>query len=626
MNNSGKSLSIKDYIMMGLSLIERSLFSKLALLQALFMASTLFQLAGIASIAPFIAIITTPSLIQTNELLKWSYDYFQFESNNQYFVAFAIFAATTILISNTITALSIWFSIRFSVRVGANLQTRLYSNYVLSPYVFFAQQNSSKLISNITQEIPRFIYMVVQQALNFVAQTLTAVFIIGSLFYVNITLAVAAIGLIGTIYVTIYLFTKKQITIHGQAIENLNQQKLKLLNESLHGIKEIKLIHAESWYSKTLGKLALKTLNSASFIELAGELPRYIVETVIFCAILGLAIFMLTSSMTDANPIAVLSFYAMAGYKLLPAIQGIYKSTSTLKAHSVVIPSIYRKLNETNNSRKQGSAELKADLPPLDPFSDIVFKNVKYIYPGSKTHAINDLSLQIKPMAVNAFVGASGAGKSTAADLLLGLLEPSSGSIEIGGQALEDKHMYIWQRKIGYVPQSIFLTDESIRQNIAFGIPREEIDDKKITDAIRLAQLNKVIDALPDGIDTKVGERGTKFSGGQIQRIGIARALYNNPDIIIFDEATSALDSVTELEIMNSIKEISSSKTIVIVAHRLSSIIAADNIILFDGGVVEKQGTYEYLFKHSSKFQTIVNASQGNSKPNKSHIEDIGVK
>lgn len=593
-------------------LVPKEFRKWLFVLQFVFFLTAFFQVAGIASIAPFIAMISNPSVIETNQFIVFAYSFFGFESDRSFLIFSAISIGGVILVSNSIAAFSVWLLFRFSVAVGGRIQSDLFNYYLHARYEIFAQNNSSKLMSNITQEIPRCVYMVFQPALHLVAQSLLSLLILLALIVVDPVLAVISLFVVCGIYCIIYLTVRMRMQRSGATLTAINREKLLILNESLKGIKEVKLLNLELWYSKKLREATFRGLNASAFINVGGELPRFIVETFVFLAILMLAAFLFLTEGARGSAITTLSFYAMAGYKLLPAVQTIYKSLTSIRANKSVVHDIYEEFVSVKKNQLRTSEFKKDNGDVRFKNDDIYISNISYYYPGSDYPALSKLSCVIKKNSFNALVGGSGAGKSTLADILLGLLEPAEGALYSGEIQVNQDNLKSWQARIGYVPQSIFLIDDTVERNIAFGIPADKIDKERVLDAAKMAQLGTVFDDLNQGLNSKVGESGARLSGGQIQRIGIARALYKNPDVLIFDEATSALDNITESQIMSAIRAISTEKTVIMIAHRLSTIIDSENIVLLEKGSFVSQGTYNELYEKSPEFRRLVHGGEKN--------------
>jgi len=596
-----------------LELLSSNHRRKLFGLLFLFFIVALLQVAGIASIAPFIAIVSNPDAIFINSTLSYVYNYYNFTDTTSFLIAYALCVVALLLIGNSLACYSVWKLNMFSMNLGAYIQRTMYNNYLDNDYVFFAQNNSSNLINNVTQEIPRFVYLVVLPMLNLISQAFIAVIIVTGLVFLDYKVAFLATALVLGIYLFIFKLISRKVVAFGYLLTRLNKLKLQALDESLAGIKEVKLLGNEERYKKAVDLNTKEGLAASAYISLAGDLPKFIVETVVFSAILILSIYILLNKGADGSALAFLSLYAMAGYKLLPAAQTIFKSMSQIKANGMVIYELKEKLTA---SRAGVHNQENKDVD-MQSHGDIRFDNISFSYPESTNLAVDNCTFRISQNQMTAFVGASGAGKSTAVDVLLGLLKPKSGALLIGDELVTSQNVRSWQKNIGYVPQNIFILDASINKNIAFGIPDSEIDHEKVKRAAEMANIAGFIEQQPGGYEFKAGERGAKLSGGQRQRIGIARALYKEPRILVFDEATSALDNVTEKQILSEIYKFTSNKTVIMIAHRFSSIEKADKIIAFKDGQVDSVGTFSELSNTSEYFQLLLQA--GSETPSTEH-------
>jgi len=591
-------------------LIGKKNRTRVLLLQILFLLTALFQVAGIASIAPFITMVSNPGFITTNTYLTFLFNLYAFESDSQFIVTYALFVILLIIVSNSIASYSLWKLFQISMRLGAHVQRTIYKSYLDNDYTFFAINNSSRLISQITQEIPRMVYMVVQPILTLISQLFIAALIIVGLLIIDISIALTATAIVGSVYFLIFKLIRSRVVESGNLISTLNLTKLKLLDESIGGIKEVKLKGTEDYYKQQVDRVTVRGLSASAYIALAGDLPRFMVETVVFASILGLSIYILLTSGTANEALSTISLYAMAGYKLLPAAQSIYRAYSQIRANGSVVLAL---AHEIEKSTAHDSPLRTLGNEPA-PEGDIVFNDVAFRYPNTAKFALARCNLRIAKNKITAFVGTSGAGKSTAVDLLLALLVPTCGSITVGDIALDKQNIKAWRQKIGYVAQTIFILDASFQENIALGIPELEVDPIRLKKAAQLANLYDFIAECDGGFNFKLGERGAKLSGGQKQRIGIARALYQDPAILVLDEATSALDNVTEQLIMNDILSLAQTRTIVMIAHRLTTVENADNIFVFKLGKIEDQGTYQSLANNSLEFKALLSAGKGSNK------------
>ncbi|MBR9846820.1 MAG: ABC transporter ATP-binding protein [Algicola sp.] len=586
-------------------------------MQFLFLVTALLQVAGIASIAPFITMVSNPESIETSTLLSYLYSLYSFKSSTHFMVTYAIGVVILLVVGNGISSYSLWNLFQVSMKLGAHVQRTVYNSYLDNDYTFFAMNNSSRLISQITQEIPRMVYMVVQPLLTLISQLFIATLIVIGLLVIDIKIALIATSIVLVVYFLIFKIIRAKVVDYGQLITKLNRSKLKLLDESIAGVKEVKLKGNEHYYKKEVDAVNRRGLSASAYIALAGDLPRFVVETVVFSSILGLSIFILLTSGTASEALSIISLYAMAGYKLLPAAQAIYKSYSQMRANGSVVLDIDKEIEKS----KQHVSLLKDLGNDPAPNGNVCFKEVAFSYPGAKEPALNECSFTIKKNEITAFVGSSGAGKSTAVDILLGLMLPEHGEVLVGNTPLGQSNIKGWRKNIGYVAQDIFLLDASFKENIAFGVPDEEVDFFRLKQAAKMANIYDFILQCEGQFNFRLGERGARLSGGQKQRVGIARALYKDPTILVFDEATSALDNVTERLIMNDILDLAKTRTIVMIAHRLTTVEKANNILVFKNGSVKATGTYDQLVRESEDFQLLLSAGESKGNDTKKFIQ-----
>ena len=588
-------------------LLTREQKRKYFWLQLLFAVTAVIQVAGVASLAPFIALLANPNLIHDNPLTRQVFDQLHFTSDVSFLIFFAIGVMVFIVLSNAIGALALWASVAFSQNLGVELQSAAYRSYLYKEHVYFSKNNSSVMIAMITQEAPRFTYMVLQPLLNLISQLFIVLIIAAGLLVIDPVLAIVALAMIGGGYVWIFRTIKLRLAYYGQMFHDANTRKFRLLNESLGGIKEVKLLGTEAVYEKELAHANSINARATAVTGLLGDLPRFLIETLAFCALLSLALYLLGRHGNSAQIISILSLYAMAGYKLLPAAQSIFKSAAQIKANRSALDALYPEVIEGRSVAPEPSDPA---APPVAGNADIHFVDVSFSYPGAAAPALSHVNLTIRKNSLVAFVGPSGAGKSTLADLVLGFLLPDSGSMRVGTTEIRKSNKKSWQKHLGYVPQSIFLLDETITANIAFGVAENDIDPQRVRMAARLANIDQFIEGLPGQYSFTVGERGAMLSGGQKQRIGIARALYHDAEVLVLDEATSALDNITEREIIATLRRLKTQKTIIMIAHRLSTIRNADQVAYFDKGHLEDVGTFEDLSNRNQKFNAMIRSSE----------------
>ena len=579
----------------------------------MFCVGALLQVAGVASLAPFIALLSNKQLLHDNAVLTWLYASSGAGSDNAFLILLALLIIGLIALTNAVSSLTTWFLFKFSMRLGGDTQHAIFGNALREPYVNFSRRNSAEIIALISNDIPRYVYMVVQPTLQLISQVLIVGIIALVLIYVDPVLALIALSVVGLGYAVIFGLVRKPLIRHGDNMGITAQQKMRLLNESMGGVKEIKLRAAEPLYEERLATVTAVWLDAQTMLNLLAEMPRFMLETVAFSAMLGLAIYLLAIDSPPAQIVAILSLYATAGYKLLPAGQTIFKAMANIRGNQDTVFKL-EPLVAASRWHAKTRVALKVSEDTQHFSGDLRLEHISYTYPATTQPALQAINVTLPANQITAIVGPSGAGKSTLLDVLLGLLPPATGTLSAGATAIDAGNLLAWQRSIGYVSQHIFLTDDSLAANIAFGSDRSLTRDW-VERAGRLAQLDQLVASLPDGYDYVVGERGALLSGGQRQRVGIARALYGEPDVLIMDESTSALDSETEREIMTTVAGLKATTTVVLVAHRASTIRFADYIVLVRDGRVEAAGPIDQLLQTSASFRDLMSGLEEPAQP-----------
>jgi ABC-type multidrug transport system fused ATPase/permease subunit len=418
---------------------------------------------------------------------------------------------------------------------------------------------------------------------------------------------ILSMAVLGGVYVILYIGLRPLIRRMGESLVTANKERFKVAGEALGGVKQIKLIGREQHYVAAYTVPARKQARIRALNATIRVLPRYAIETLAFGGIvlLTLALISRTGATGGAAFVEIaplLGLYAFAGYRMLPNLQMLYASAATMRTGTAVINALHGDFEAGASLRRPP----KIAPVPLGLRDRLVFDAVSYRYPNASSGSLDRLTVEVERGSTVGIVGATGAGKTTFVDLLLGLLTPETGQIRVDGQPITHENVRAWQASLGYVPQDIFLIDASVSENIAMGVSRDQIDPERTESAARLARIHDfVIRELPNGYDTPIGERGVRLSGGQRQRIGIARALYGNPDVVVFDEATSALDNVTEREVMSEIANLSGAKTLIVIAHRLTTVRGCDKIIVLDQGRVVGLGTYDQLAEDNVHFRKL---------------------
>jgi len=573
------------------------------LLASAFLFVAPVEILGIASVMPFLAVLSNPGVVESNQYLAAAYAYMQFSNRQDFFVflagcLFVGFVATIVIQIAKQHAI-----IHFSQTRIATISSRLLSIYLHQPYAWFLHRHSSDLGKTLLTEVGQVVGGAVMPALKLLSEMVTAIFVIGFVVAINPVIALLALMVVGGSYGTIYWVTRNFLSRIGKDRVKANQERYRYAQEAVGAIKEVKVFSREDTYVGLFKEPAHRFAKNNILNLIVQSLPSPILEIIVFGGMLIMLMLMLSNYDSDLSAvIPLIGMYALAGRRLLPAVKQIFNSFVSLRFNGPALDELYNdmKLAQGQNPAVAESGER------LELKRSLSLDNVHFTYDKAARPALNGLSLSIKANTTVGFVGTTGAGKTTAVDLIMGLLVPQQGKICVDGVAICEENVHVWRRALGYVPQQIFLSDDTIAGNIAFGVAPDKIDMSAVERAARMAELHDFVTSqLLQGYQTMVGERGVRLSGGQRQRIGIARALYHDPDVLILDEATSALDNVTERAVMAAIQNVANTKTIILVAHRLTTVERCDNIILLDSGRLSAMGTYVQLFEESAAFKAI---------------------
>lgn len=577
---------------------------KLLRLQILTVLMAFAEIAGVLSIGPFMAVVGDMQQLEGTGILAQLYQRSGAESHEQFLFWMGIGVLAMLSIGAMISMYTVWRLSMYGARVGAELSSRLYTFYLYQPWLFHASGSSSQLTKQITGECNRVTGSIIKPFMQMNAKLVMATLMAVSIFIYNPAVALAGIVVFLAAYLLLYRTVRHKLVTNGKTISAMQRQRYQLMSEGFGGVKDALLLGRQASFTERFEKASHRAARAQGTTQALSQVPRYAMELVAFGAIIFLVLYLLVTHQGNLGTILpILSVYALAGFKLLPAFQQIYTSISTIRGNLAAFEAIR---DDLYASREVTTGAIKApstDKPSLTPKEAIRLEDVSFRYPGKAESALNHLDVTIPANQVIGLVGASGSGKSTAIDLLLGLIEPSTGRLLVDGQPITDDNRRAWQNTLGFVPQSIFLADSSIRENVAFGLPSASIDDDKVKQAISMAHLDELVAELPDGLNTRVGERGVQLSGGQRQRIGIARALYNDAEVLVLDEATSALDGITEKLVMDAIHDFSGKKTIIMIAHRLATVKQCDCIYLMANGSVVDKGTYDELAARNITFR-----------------------
>ncbi len=575
------------------------------LLLGMILLMAMLDMLGIASIMPFIAVLSNPQLIETNIILSQMFEYagnFGVQNNQEFLLALGILVFLFLVISLTFRALTLYAQVRFLAMQEYSLGKRLVEGYLHQPYSWFLSRHSAELGKTILSESGKIVGKGLAPLLNLISQSTVTVAIISLLILVDPKLTLIVGLTLGIAYGIIYKITRSFVTRIGKESVKVNEWRFAALSEAFGAAKEIKLAGLEKIYIKRFSDPAKILAKHNSSMSIIGEMPRFALEAVIFGGMILVVLYLMSQSGVFANAVPILALYAFAGYRLMPALQQIYNNAIRIKFTIPALDSVYNDLK----SLKPYNPSLRKDALKLN--KKITLKNLYYNYPNSTRTALKNINFKIEAFTTVGLVGSTGSGKTTTIDIILGLLEAQKGSLEVDDQVIDEQNLKSWQSSIGYVPQQIFLSDDTVAANIAFGVDKEDINQEAVEQAAKISQLHDfVINELPFQYKTTIGENGIRLSGGQRQRIGIARALYHEPQLLILDEATSALDNLTEKAVMEKVQSLRKNITIIMIAHRLSTVKNCDNIILLEKGEIKEQGTFEKLLQINDEFRTTAN-------------------
>jgi ABC-type multidrug transport system fused ATPase/permease subunit len=578
----------------------------LLLLAVLVMAS--FEVIGIASIMPFMAVVANPEVIATNKHFAAAYGFLAAGSERIFLIYLGVLVLGLVVITNTISGLTMWLMLRFTTGRMHSLSERLLTKYLSQPYTFFLHRNSAELLKNVLPEVGRVISGVLIPGIHVLARSVVVLFIIGLLLMVDPVLAILVLAVLGSAYGCIYWLVRQKLAAIGQASVEASRQRYRYANEALAGIKDIKLFGREGSFLRRFSGPSWSAARYEAHGQAVAALPRYVLEVVAFGGILIIVLYLLAASGGVGDALPLISLYALAGYRLLPALQMIFSSATQVRFNAPALDELCRDLQDAPETAPPFMKEEVVER--LEVRDKIELKSVHFSYPGTAASVLRDLSLRIPARTSIGLVGATGAGKTTVVDVVLGLLTPDSGVLAVDGQAITSRNRRNWQANLGYVPQSIYLADDTIAANIAFGVPDNQIDHIQVERAARAANLHQfVVGSLPAGYGTVVGDRGIRLSGGQRQRVGIARALYHDPGVLVLDEATSALDGITEGVVMEALRSLAHLKTMIVVAHRVTTLRECDAIYMLAGGKIVCSGTYSELLGSNEEFRAMANVA-----------------
>jgi len=577
--------------------------SSLVGLMSLFTLTSVLEALGIGLIGPFLNLASRPESIKEIYFLNWIYTKLDLQSKSQFIFLIGVIIIILFCIRSLLYFLAKTYIFRFSFNQKGKICSRLLKAYLEAPYTFYLKKNTSTLIQNIIIETQKFCDGCMLPFLDAIANSIIILILLSLLAKTNVLFLVMVLGVLIPVFL-IFHRLKDRLVRWGREGSQSQAEMIRIINHSLGGFKDTRIIGCEEYFEKQLEQQIKIHENAVSSLYTSQALPRIIIEALlIMFTVLFVSIYQVFYP-GGQDITSVLGIFAIASIRLLPSASQLISGMNILQNTSYVLDMLYFDIKEIEEEKLEKSSLLNPNLSVVDslnhkhfsgramPFmNQVELKNITYTYPETSKPAIENISLILKKGQSIAFIGKSGAGKTTLVDVILGLLKLEKGDILVDGVSTYT-NIREWQNLIGYIPQSIFLIDDTVESNIAFGVPDHLIDLERLNKAIRSAQLTELIEELPDGIKTVVGERGIRLSGGQRQRIGIARSLYHEREILVLDEATSALDNETESLVTEAIRSLSGQKTIIIIAHRLTTVEHCDWVYLLERGRIVQSGSY----------------------------------
>ena len=573
------------------SLLNKPEKINISILLFLMLVAMGLETIGVGIVIPVITLLMQGDIVEKYPIIQPLYESLGSPDNNQLIMIVMVFLFIVYLVKNLFIAILTWRQMHFAFGIQARISNSLYRTYLHQTYTFHLQRNTAQLIRNVTGESHIFSQLLIQ-IMHLITECLVIVGVSILLILIEPVgiLVIAAFGIFAGLF---YFMIRGRIARWGKERQYHEGARIQQLQQGLGGAKDIKILGREEGFLSRFFEHTFRSAEVSRYNATLSQLPRLWLELL---SVMGLALLVISMVMLERGSVEVvttLGVFGAAAFRLMPSVNRIINSLQGIRFGIHVVDTLHEELDleilQASETQEGAMFELKKML-----FLD----DITYTFPTGETPALNRVSISIKQGNMVGFIGPSGSGKSTLLDVVLGLLPPDSGKVIVDSNDIQ-KNLRAWQSQIGYVPQTIYLTDDTLRNNIAFGLFPEKIDDNAVENAIKSAQLDSFVASLPDGLDTIVGERGVRLSGGQRQRIGLARALYHEPSVLILDEATSALDSSTEQKIMKSVVDLHGKKTILVVAHRLTTVEKCDVIYKLEAGQVVDSGSYNKVINNS---------------------------
>jgi len=562
---------------------RRALFGMLAIC----IVAAVSTVGGVAAVVPFIAVVADPRLIEGHAAILQLQQLFGIERRDDLLVLLGCGFIGAVLVSNAISLLAMVAAEKFSHSMAGSLQLRLFDTYLRLDCGFHASANSASLAANVLLEVYRLTTGIIYNGLMLVTQAFSSLLIVCFVVALNPLLALSAVVLLGGVYLLTYIVVSRRLAGHGQVFTRAWHERARLVNESLGAVKEILLMRNQAYFTRRFAAHSREIQRAQVGIAVISQSPKFILECVAVACLVGAALWLLRAP-GQGNWLVQLSFLGMAAYRLLPALQQSFANAAKIRANESAFAQIEHDLRRAVAGATRGDAPVDPEWRNR-PHQAIAVRDVTLNYAPDRPAALRLVSLDITAGSFVALVGPNGSGKSTLADVILGLLEPQHGHVEIDGIPLDEKNLASWHSASAYVPQATFLLNASLAENVALGVARGAIDMARLDEALVLANLQEFVASLPRGVDEPLGERGVNLSGGQRQRVGIARALYRRPSMLVLDESTASLDADSERVLVDTLAGLRGRVTILLIAHRASSLRRCDQVFELEHGALVQE-------------------------------------
>lgn len=590
-----KTGTLTNNIIILWSYLGESRSIKIALFFILMLLAVIAEMISISSVLPFLTALTHPDALLKNSLFTSIADTLAIKKPDDILFPITLAFITITILAGCLRVLLLWASSRLTLAVSVQLRSSLYNQALHESYAYHTSSNSSDLISLLTEKVGFVVLSGIMHVILLVTATVMSIGIVSVLLWINMKVAIMTFVSLGGGYLVVAYLLNKSIKKNGEIVSKNHPLSIKCIQEGIGGIRDVILDNSQFYFYQLYKNTTYKAQSAIINNGFLGNLPKPILEILAVILIVSLAYYLESSDKNQQQALPILGALALGAQRLLPSLQQIYFSWSSINGSHAVLNDIVEHLS--NPSFQEKHIHTRNKKPALKIDKSIILENIYFKYSKDSNLVLKNINLEISKGSKIGFIGETGSGKSTLIDIIMGLLLPTDGKLIIDNNLITTNNLQLWQQNIAHVPQQIFLSDASIAENIAFGTQPDLIDLSKVKKAAKQAQISEFIDTLPQDYSTPIGENGVRLSGGQRQRLGIARALYKEASILVFDEATSALDSETENAVMTTIDSLDKKLTIIIIAHRLTTLRNCTKIVKLKHGQIEKTGSFDEVVK-----------------------------